>query len=317
VENMELWIDDVNSNSGELGNYADRLWRGDAPDVAEIDLSNYKSQEEAISMIGIVPWILIKCKNWKMIPLENLISKSLGSGTKIVVSITDEIDVLGVSFALQHGVDALLLPPIKEIWSRALKVNESKKNIKFLKKEVTSKLSCAKVTSIDSGGFGERVCIDLIERLADGEGMLIGSVSEILCLVHGETIPSEYVPSRPFRVNAGPVHSYVLMADGKTKYLNELEAGNRVAIVNSKGDERSASIGRIKIERRPFLKIAYKYDEILGNLITQQAETVRIVSNLNHIKSVTELVIGDELLVRIDSRMRHIGNPLIGDIREI
>jgi len=93
VENMELWIDDVNSNSGELGNYADRLWRGDAPDVAEIDLSNYKSQEEAISMIGIVPWILIKCKNWKMIPLENLISKSLGSGTKIVVSITDEIDV--------------------------------------------------------------------------------------------------------------------------------------------------------------------------------------------------------------------------------
>ena len=76
--------------------------------------------------------------------------------------------------------------------------------------------------------------------------MLIGSVSEILCLVHGETIPSEYVPSRPFRVNAGPVHSYILMADGKTKYLNELEAGNQVAIINSKGDERSASIGRIK-----------------------------------------------------------------------
>ncbi|CAM9935578.1 unnamed protein product, partial [Sphacelaria rigidula] len=34
---------------------------------------------------------------------------------------------------------------------------------------------------------------------------------------------------RPFRVNAGPVHSYALLADGSTKYLAELTAGDQVS----------------------------------------------------------------------------------------
>ena len=39
---------------------------------------------------------------------------------------------------------------------------------------------------------------------------------------------SGFVPPRPFRVNAGPVHAYVLMADGSTKYLSECRAGDEV-----------------------------------------------------------------------------------------
>lgn len=35
--------------------------------------------------------------------------------------------------------------------------------------------------------------------------------------------------TRPFRINAGPVHSYTLLADGSTKYLAELEAGDQVS----------------------------------------------------------------------------------------
>lgn len=34
--------------------------------------------------------------------------------------------------------------------------------------------------------------------------------------------------SRPFRINAGPVHSYALLADGSIKYLTELCAGDQV-----------------------------------------------------------------------------------------
>lgn len=33
--------------------------------------------------------------------------------------------------------------------------------------------------------------------------------------------------SRPFRINAGPVHSYALLGDGSTKYLSELCAGDQ------------------------------------------------------------------------------------------
>lgn len=39
--------------------------------------------------------------------------------------------------------------------------------------------------------------------------MLVGSSAKLLCLVQAEVLSSAYVPARPFRVNAGPVHSYV------------------------------------------------------------------------------------------------------------
>jgi 3-dehydroquinate synthase II len=39
--------------------------------------------------------------------------------------------------------------------------------------------------------------------------VLVGSSAKALCLVHGETLATPFVPARPFRVNAGPVHSYV------------------------------------------------------------------------------------------------------------
>ena len=116
----------------------------------------------------------------------------------------------------------------------------------------------ANVTNVESGGVGERVCIDLTERLIEREGMLIGSSANALVLIHGETIPSEFVPSRPFRVNAGAVHAYCLMADGSTKYLSELTAGDRVAIANPSNEIRSATIGRLKIERRPFLLVHFE-----------------------------------------------------------
>jgi 3-dehydroquinate synthase II len=313
---MELWIDAIDHNYNDFIQHADRIWKGVSPDVAEVELDGYKGQEEAISLIGIAPWILIRCSNWKMIPLENLIAKSLGSGTKIAISISSKIDIGGAAFALQHGVDALLMPPIEEMWRESIGIREGKEKIHFSEDEIENELSKAKIVVIESGGFGERVCIDLIERLDMGEGMLLGSVAELLCLIHGETIPSQYVPSRPFRVNAGAVHSYVLMNDGKTKYLSELIAGDKVAIINSRGGQRCATIGRVKIERRPFLKIEYECGKFEGNIILQQAETVRIVSNSKGVRSVTDLEIGDEILVLIDQRMRHMGTALKGDMSE-
>ena len=38
--------------------------------------------------------------------------------------------------------------------------------------------------------------------------------------------------ARPFRVNAGPVHSYVLMADGSTKYLSGI-----IQVINPNPDD--------------------------------------------------------------------------------
>lgn len=311
---MELWQD---SGAEPSRDSCSRIWKGSAPDVAEVNLDDAVSQKEAISLIGMIPWILVRCYDWTMIPLENLISHSSGSGTKIVAAISDIVELNGAAFALEHGVDALLLPPQNvDLWEEA-EIIFSNKNSVNKANETVVRLSPAKILSINSSGIGERVCIDLIERLEIGEGMVIGSTSSSLALVHGETIESEYVPSRPFRVNAGSIHSYVLMADKSTKYLSELSAGDEVAIISYSGKIRKSIIGRLKIEKRPFLIIRFKSKSGEdGQIILQQAETVRLVDTSGGVISVTDLEIDDEIIVRIENQMRHIGKSLDGEMNE-
>ena len=126
------------------------------------------------------------------------------------------------------------------------------------------------------------------------------------------------MPPRPFRVNAGAVHAYVLMADGTTKYLSELLAGDTVAIVDSEGNIDEAIVGRVKIESRPFLIIRFKHEEsgTEGQTFVQQAETVRLVSPDGEMPSVTSIKMGDSILVHVDSSARHIGQNVLSASEE-
>jgi 3-dehydroquinate synthase class II len=51
-------------------------------------------------------------------------------------------------------------------------------------------------------GMGDRVCVDLCSLMRPGEGLLVGSFARGLFLVHSECLESNYIESRPFRVNA-------------------------------------------------------------------------------------------------------------------
>ncbi|MBH33434.1 MAG: 3-dehydroquinate synthase [Euryarchaeota archaeon] len=317
---MDLWLDITALESEreinqELEDQFSRLWNGSSSDVAVVQLDDFKGQEEAKSMIGMVEWILVQCSDWTMIPLENIIAAASESGTKIAASISKEIELNGAAFALEHGVDAIVVPFESGIICAAKKI-VGEKPPKYTESTYNKALlSFADVTSIQSGGVGERVCVDLTERLDLGEGMLIGSSANAMAMIHGETIPSEYVPTRLFRVNAGAVHAYCLMADGSTRYLSELETGQEVAIVNLEGKLRPATIGRLKIERRPFLIIHFSLGQDVGQIIVQQAETVRLVNPGGHV-SVTSLKAGDKILIRGDSGMRHAGVALAGEMNE-
>jgi 3-dehydroquinate synthase II len=103
------------------------------------------------------------------------------------------------------------------------------------------------------------------------------------------------------------------MADGSTKYLSELLAGDSVAVCNSTGVSRNAVIGRMKIESRPFLLIRYTHSEsgITGQIFLQQAETVRLISPLGDMPSVTSVEVGDMLLGFIGTSARHIGQNVL------
>ena len=315
---MEIWLDTEGYEDSGQNSHEVRVWDGSSPDVAMVEIIGVEGQKEAISLIGSVPWILIRCRDWKMIPLENLVAASSGSGTKLAVAISKNIDLQGVAYALQHGVDAVVLPPednFPDLWSTARSL--VREGINVSPEPHPPSLSHAKITSISEGGLGERVCVDLTERLSEGEGIVVGSTSACLSLVHGETLPSEYVPTRPFRINAGAVHSYVVMADKSTKYLSELESGDQVSVFSVDGSIRESTIGRLKIERRPLLKISFKSEDYSGHVMVQQAETVRMILSDSTPISVTEISQDDEIIVVTENSMRHLGKAVIGEVREL
>ena len=173
------------------------------------------------------------------------------------------------------------------------------------------------ISSVSNIKNSARYCIDLTTILQVGEGVLVGSSASSLALIHGETIPSEFVPTRPFRINAGSPHSYILMNDGKTKYISELKSGDEICIVKENGECRSGTIGRLKIEKRPFLQICWENNnDKPSNIFLQQAETVKLVCPNSQIVAVTEIKPGDKILTYNNEGQRHIGMKISSDVEE-
>lgn len=314
----------TNDLTGDFDLIDEKLIHNDSVVGYAFMIDGHKSHENVRNKIGLVEWIVLDFSNWKMIPVENIIAECEGTGTKIAVIVNLAKDVNGIAFALEKGADAIVIENEVELIqacsiakSQRLE-NSSLDSIQTTESLEKLNLSELTITNIESGGVGERYCIDLVCLISEGEGMLIGSSSSSLSLVHGEVIVSEFVPARPFRVNAGPPHSYILMADGKTKYLSELISGDNVMLVSENGSTRSATIGRLKIEKRPFLRIYWENDyQISNSIFLQQAETVRILSRVGVVKSVTELKIGDTILCHESNHSRHIGNKVSINSREV
>jgi len=171
------------------------------------------------------------------------------------------------------------------------------------------KLSLVEITKIEEVGSGDRVCIDTDTELKLGEGMLIGSLSRGMFLVHSETVENPYVETRPFRVNAGPVSAYVLVPGGKTRYLVELKGGDPILAVDSKGKSREVKVVRSKIETRPFLLVEAKLGKVEFHSFLQNAETIRLVTEDGKAVSVVNLKPGDKVLALVDKEGmgRHFG----------
>lgn len=243
--------------------------------------------------------IIVDTSDWRIIPLENLLSELHGR-SKVYAKAKSVKEIETLYGVLEVGVDGVILKAEKEG-----EVEEAVRRLGFVRKV---ELNPARVKEVKEVGLGERVCVDTASMLGLGEGMLVGSKSNFLFLVHNESIGSEFTSPRPFRVNAGAVHSYILMPDGRTKYLSEIGSGDRVLVVSYRGDARVVVVGRAKIERRPLLLIRAEVDGEVGGIVVQDAETIRLVKSDGKPVSVTELNEGDEVLVRCTSPLgRHFG----------
>ena len=78
-------------------------------------------------------------------------------------------------------------------------------------------------------------------------------------------------------------------------------------IVNTKGETRTAYVGRSKIERRPLLLIEAEYEGKTIRTILQNAETIRIVDANDEPLSVADVKPGDKVKVYIETNARHFG----------
>jgi len=244
-------------------------------------------------------FVIIEVKDWKIIPLENIIAKLHKIHTKIFSVARNAKEARKMFSILDVGVDGVIF--------NTGSMNEVRQALVYLGSK-SFELSSAKIIEIQEVGDGERVCVDTASMLNRGEGMLIGSRANFLFLVHNESVGSSFTSPRPFRVNAGAVHCYTLAPDGTTKYLSELETGVEILVLDSKGKARRAAIGRCKIEKRPMLMIKAKVGDEIGGIIAQDAETIRFVKPNGQLVSVTHLKKGDSVIVHSTAATgRHFG----------
>ena len=246
-----------------------------------------------------IDFVIVDVKDWKIIPLENIIAKLHKLHTKIFALANNPEEVRKMFSILEIGVDGVIFSTGS--------INEVREALVYLGSKYFE-LKPAKILEIKEVGNGERVCVDTASMLHRGEGMLIGSRSNFLFLVHNESVGSSFTSPRPFRVNAGAVHCYTISPDGTTKYLSELETGSEVLVLDSKGKARRATVGRSKIESRPMLMIKAQIGEEVGGIIAQNAETIRFVRPNGHLISVTHLKKGDVILAHSKQATgRHFG----------
>ena len=286
--------------------------------VRFIALAAKQDEEEASRLCERVeaggsgaPAIVALCPGWEIIPLENL----LASSPVIAVEAADREEALLAAGVLEHGARTIilassLLPEIKTVVE----------TLKYSPPPLP--LEAARITRISPAGMGHRVCVDTTSLLRTGQGMLVGNSAAFTFLVNAETESNEYVASRPFRINAGGVHAYALLPGDRTSYLEELAAGKETLIVSHSGESAVATVGRVKVERRPMLLVEAEIPAPDGNscqngsIFLQNAETIRLVRPGGEPVSVVNLKEGDMVLCRGDIAGRHFGMRISEEIIE-
>lgn len=269
-----------------------------------VEIVDAETLEQACTAASTEQWSLLEFRDPTKIPLEIVIAAAAGSAGSII-TVAKDIEESEIIFGvLEHGSDGVLLAPgaVGDATSLKAAANDRAADLELVELEVTG------VTHV---GMGERACVDTCTYFREDEGILVGSHSKGMILCVSETHPLPYMPTRPFRVNAGAIMSYTLSGNGRTNYLSELVAGSKVLAVDVKGQARLVTVGRVKIESRPLLSIdAVAPNGTSVNLILQDDWHVRVLGPGGNVLNSTELAHGDKVLGYLPVEDRHVGYPI-------
>jgi len=238
----------------------------------------------------------------RIIPLENAIA-SVEPGLELWVFARGPREVAGALGALEHGARRVIV---------AVRTPEEVDEVEaLLEGELPKELAwtVVPVSSVHPAGLGDRVLVDTTSLLDQSEGLLVGSAAGFLFHVASEAVGSEFSRPRPFRVNAGAAHSYVLLADGSTRYLSELIPGDAVLACRPRGPARSVRVGRVKIERRPLVVVTASVNGVDRTIFLQEAETVRLSSENGRV-ATTSLERGTLVYGARMTPARHLGRAV-------
>jgi len=273
-------------------------------DVVVLEIASSRDEDKIVDM-SRQKKVVVRTTDWNIIPLENLVAR-----TRNIFVEVDSLDGARMALTvLEKGVDGLVITATDPV-----RVKEMLNLVKSQRQKL--ELCPLEIQRVRPLGMGDRVCVDTCTMMGEGEGILVGNSSKGLFLVHAESIENPYVAPRPFRVNAGAVHAYVSLPEGKTSYLCELKAGTEVLSVDWQGEARSLVVGRVKIEKRPLLFMEAVGPEGLVSMILQNAETIRLVGKEGQAISAVNLAQGDVVLGRVEAAGRHFGHKIDESIIE-
>jgi 3-dehydroquinate synthase II/3-amino-4-hydroxybenzoic acid synthase len=235
------------------------------------------------------------------IPLELLIAKLQSKDTVLLKQVSTQQEAEIAFGVMEAGSDGALL--------KTENIDELTKMDQFMHKEELGKIELvkAKVVNVQHIGMGYRACIDTTDIMKTNEGMIVGSTANGGLVLSSETHFLPYMDLRPFRVNAGAVHSYIWAPGDKTAYITELEGGKKVLVVDTDGNTREVTVGRVKTEIRPLLKVEAEVNGIRVNAMVQDDWHIRIFGGEGQPLNASQIKEGDELLVYLSPGARHVG----------
>ncbi len=278
------------------------------PGEVEVVVIRDKADENRAASLLQTKTVAVRTTDWDIIPVENLIPQGCG---RLFLFVRNLEETMVATQILEKGVAGVVLetddPGV---------IAGVVRHVRDLDRESLSleSLTVRKVVNI---GMGDRVCVDTCCNMEPGQGILVGNSSQCLFLVHAENLENPYVAPRPFRVNAGAVHSYVRVPGNRTRYLGELKTGDPVLLVNSLGETDISFVGRSKIEKRPLLVLsAADRQGRVHTAVLQNAETIRLVDEDGGAVSVVSLKEGDSVLGYVESGGRHFGMAVDETIKE-
>ena len=285
----------------ELGRITTIAPDGDLKPDREVVFHEIKSQEDEKEILRLAfnATVVVRTTDWTIIPLENLVAQA----DNIFTEVTSSEEAKSALTILERGVAGILIQIDDPV--------ELKKTLAVVREQGEQvQLSTAQIVAVRQAGLGDRACVDTCSQMEQGQGMLVGNSSGGLFLVHAESVENPYVAPRPFRVNAGPVHAYIRVPGGKTRYLSELVAGDPVLCVDHLGRAQEAIVGRMKIERRPLLLLTADTGGEEVTTLVQNAETIRLTAPSGEPRSVVTLKKGSEVLVALEAPGRHFGHKV-------